>query len=143
MTEFEPASAHSSAAPQVVWDVLIDGPRWSFWNPGVEWMWIEGAPAPGALATIKLKGVRQTAVVIEEILAPQRFAIRLTVGPVARLDLSWSLEPQGTGTRIDSRVTIDGPAAGFLLRRTAVRVAAAMPASLARLAERAATGSIE
>jgi hypothetical protein len=134
------AAAVSSAPLQAVWDVLLDGRRWSFWNPGVEWMWIEGEPVPGTVATVKLRRVRQTAFVIDEITPPHRFAIRVTVGPIARLRLTWTLTPHGRGTRIESVVAIDGVAAGFLLQRPARRVAQAMPATLERLAEYAARG---
>jgi hypothetical protein len=132
------ASAVSAAPPQRVWDVLLDGRRWSFWNPGVEWMWLEGEPAAGTLATIKLQRVRQTAFVIREALAPQRFALELTVGPVARLALSWTLTEHDAGTRIEAEVAIAGIAAGVLLARSAERVARALPEHVERLAARAA-----
>ena len=138
MTWERAAAAVSRAPLQAVWDVLLDGRRWSFWNPDVEWMWIEGEPVPGTVATVKLKRVRQTAFVIEEIAPPHRFAIRVTVGPVARLRLTWMLTTHERGTRIESIVAIDGVAAGFLLQRPARRVAQAMPATLERLAEYAA-----
>ncbi len=129
--------AVSAAPPQAVWDVLLDGRRWSFWNPGVEWMWLEGDSAPGNLATIKLKRVRQTAFVIREALPPQRFVIGLTVGPIARLELAWTLAAEAHGTRIEANVSIAGVAAGLLLRRPALRVAAALPGHVERLAARA------
>lgn len=129
--------AISAAPPHAVWDVLLDGRRWSFWNPGVEWMWLEGDAAPGNVATIKLKGIRQTAFVIREALAQQRFVLGLTVGPVARLELAWTLAATPDGTRIEADVSIAGVAAGLLLRRPAQRIAAAMPGHVERLAARA------
>jgi hypothetical protein len=137
MTREYTASVVAAASPQAVWDVLLDGRRWCFWNPGVEWMWLEGDLAPGTLATIKLKRVLQTAFVIQEALAPQRFAIRLTVGPIARLELSWTIAAQPAGTRIDAAIAIAGIAAGLLLGRSAKRVAAALPGHIERLAQRA------
>jgi len=130
----------SAAPPQAIWDILLDGRRWSFWNPSVEWMWLEGDPVPGTLATIKLRRVRQTAFVIEEAVAPQRFALGLTIGPVARLRLSWTLAAHIGGTRIEAGVSIAGIAAGLLLRRPAERVAQALPGHLERLAARALEG---
>jgi hypothetical protein len=130
-------TAHSAASPQAVWDVLLDGRRWSLWNPGVEWMWVEGEAAPGTLATIKLQRVRQTAFVIQEAVAPRRFALGLTVGPVARLQLTWSLAAAGTGTDLEAGVAVGGFAAGWLLERSARRVASALPGHLERLAARA------
>ncbi len=137
MTWERESSAVSAAAPQAVWDVLLDGRRWSFWNPDVEWLWLEGDAQPGTIATIKFRRVRQTALVIDEVLAAQRFALRLTVGPVARCRLSWTLTPQAAGTRIDAALAIAGIAAGPLLKRSAERVAAALPGHLERLAQRA------
>ncbi len=142
MTWEQTATAHSSANRQAVWDVLSDGPRWSFWNPDVEWMWIEGEPVVGTLATIKLKRVRQTAFTIVDIAGAQRLALRLTVGPVARLDLSWTLRDEAMGTRIDCQVRITGIAAGPLLKAPAERIASALPASLERLAKRASSLSV-
>jgi hypothetical protein len=134
------ASARSEASPQAVWDVLLDGRRWSFWNPGVEWMWLEGDPVAGTLATIKLERVRQTAFTIEEAAPPHRFALELTVGPVARLRLTWTIAAQEAGSRIEASVAIGGIAAKWLLKRPAERVANALPGHLERLAARAVDG---
>lgn len=131
------ATAVSAAAPQTVWDVLLDGRRWSFWNPGVEWMWLEGDPVAGTLATVKLRRVRQTAFIIQEAVAPERFAIGLRIGPIAQLHVRWTLRPQAQGTRIDAAIAIAGVAAGLLLERPAKRVARALPAHVERLAARA------
>ena len=139
MTWEERAAALSTASPQAVWDVLLDGRRWSFWNPGVEWMWLEGDAQPGTLATIKLRGVRQTAFTIVEAVAPRRLALALRIGPVARAEIRWTLAEIANGTRIESVVAIAGIAAGLLLKNSAARAAAAMPASLARLAQHAAS----
>ncbi len=129
----------SSAPAQAVWDVLLDGRRWSFWNPGVEWMWLEdGEPVPGSFATLKLVKARQTAFVVEEALPPRRFAAGLTVGPVAKLRVGWTLADAEAGTRIEASVGFAGVAAGWLVRRPAERIAAALPAHLERLAARAA-----
>jgi hypothetical protein len=130
-------SALCAAPPAAVWAVLLDGRRWSFWNPGVEWLWFEGEAEPGTLATIKFKRVRQTALVIEEALSPQRFALALTVGPVARMRVTWTLAAQGTGTRIEAAVAVRGVAAGLLLKRPAKRVADALAGHLERLGARA------
>ena len=128
------AAADSAAPPQAVWDVLLDGRRWSFWNPGVEWMWLEGEAGPGTLVTIKLKGVRQTALVLTELLPPRRFGLALTIGPIARLELTWTLAARDAGTRIDAAVATSGLAGGLLLGRSAERIARALPEHVERLA---------
>jgi uncharacterized protein YndB with AHSA1/START domain len=131
------AGASSAAAPDDVWDVLLDGRRWSLWNPEIEWMVLEGPPRPGTLLTMKPKHLRQTAFRIEHVELGRLLALVVTFGPVAALRLRWELEPQATGTAIVQTIAISGPLAGPLLRRAAQRIAAAMPATLERLAVRA------
>lgn len=131
------AGASSAAGPAEVWDVLLDGRKWSLWNPGVEWMVIEGPAQTGTILTMKPRRLRQTAFRIER-LEPQRLlALVVTIGPVAALRLRYQLEPHDGGTAIAHTVTISGPLAGPLLRRAADKIAAAMPPVLERLAVRA------
>jgi uncharacterized protein YndB with AHSA1/START domain len=131
------AGASSAAPPEDVWDVLLDGRRWSLWNPGIEWMVLEGPPRPGSLVTMKPKRLRQTALRIEQVEPQRLLALVVTVGPVAALRSRWELRPQTSGTAIVHTVAISGPLAGLLLQRAARRIAAAMPATLERLAVRA------
>jgi hypothetical protein len=131
------AGASSAAAPDEVWDVLLDGRSWSLWNPGIEWMVLEGLPRVGTLLTMKPKRLRQTAFRIEAIEPRRLLALVVTFGPVAALRSRWELRPQANGTAIVHTVAISGPLAGLLLVRAARRIAAAMPATLERLAVRA------
>jgi hypothetical protein len=132
------AGASSAAAPAEVWGVLLDGRHWSLWNPGIEWMVLEGPLAPGGLVTMKPRHGRQTAFRIE-VVEPERLVVLVvTVGPLAALRLRLGLEPQQARTAIVQTVAISGPLAGLLLQGTALRIAAAMPATLERLAVRAA-----
>jgi polyketide cyclase/dehydrase/lipid transport protein len=137
MTWERTAGASSAAAPQHVWDVLLDGPRWSLWNAGVDWMAVEGALEPGGLLTMKPKGAPQTAFRIEAAQPRQLLALAVRFGPVATLRLRWELTPEAGGTTIVQTVGIGGPLAGVLLRRAAQRIGDAMPANLERLAVRA------
>ena len=137
MTWERTAGASSAAPPERVWDVLLDGPRWSLWNAGVDWMTIESALEPGRLLTMKPKGAPQTAFRIEAAEAPRILALAVRFGPVARLWLRWELTPEAGGTTIVQTVGIGGPLAGLLLRRAAQRIGDAMPANLERLAVRA------
>jgi uncharacterized protein YndB with AHSA1/START domain len=137
------AGASSAAPPERVWDVLLDGPRWSLWNPGVEWMTLEGPLGPGTLLTMKPKGGPQTAFRVEAVLPQRLLALVVTFGPVASMRMRWQLEPLAGGTAIVQTVGIGGPLAALLLRRTAERIAAAIPANLERLAERAASAAAE
>ena len=143
MTWERTAEAASAAAPERVWDVLLDGRRWSLWNDGVQWMTPEGPVEPGTLLTMKPKGAPQTAFRIEAAVPRRLLALVVTFGPVAALRLRWELAPHGGGTSIAQTVGISGPLAGLLLRRAAERIANAMPANLERLASRAAGGAMD
>lgn len=132
------AGASAAAPPARVWEVLLDGRRWSLWNPGVEWMLLEGPPAAGSILTMKPRRLPQTAFRIDEIVPARLLALAVRFGPVATLRLRWRLAPDGEGTSLEQSVEIDGPLAGPLLKRVAVRIADAMPANLERLAARAA-----
>ncbi|HEX3551464.1 MAG TPA: SRPBCC family protein [Candidatus Elarobacter sp.] len=137
MTWERTAAVQSPAPPAGVWDVLIDGRRWARWHDGVEWMVTEGPLEPGTVVTIKPRRLPQTALRIEVAVPARALGLMVTIGPVARMRLRWDLAPDGAGTAIGQTISIDGPLAGLLLRRAAERIAAAMPANLARLAARA------
>jgi uncharacterized protein YndB with AHSA1/START domain len=128
------AEVSSAASPEQIWSALLDGRRWSFWNPGVEWMTVEGPLQPGTVVTLKPKGAPQTAFRIEAVEPQRRLVLRVTFGPVAALRLAWGLTAHGAGTTLAQRVAIEGPLAGVLLRRAAERIAGGMEASLERLA---------
>ncbi|GAC1546963.1 MAG: hypothetical protein NVS2B17_30750 [Candidatus Velthaea sp.] len=134
MTWEDAASVTAAAGPAAVWSLLLDGRRWSEWNPGVQWMVIEGPLEPGNLLTMKPKGAPQTAFRIEQVVPERRLGLLLTFGPMAALRLGWTLEAVAAGTRIDQTIAIDGFAAGLLLKKTAGKIAATMPQNLARLA---------
>ncbi len=137
MTWERTAGASSAAPPERVWDVLLDGRRWSLWNPDVDWMAVEAALEPGGLVTFKPKGGRQTAFRIEAVQPQRLLALAVRFGPVATMRLRWELAPEAGGTTIVQTVGIGGPLAGLLLRRAAQRIGDAMPGNLERLAVRA------
>ena len=117
-----------------VWAVLLDGRRWARWNPGIEWMLVEGELAPGSVVTTKPKGAPQTALRIEAVEPPHRLALLLSIGPLAALRLRWELSERDGATEIAQTVATSGPLAGPLLGRAALRIAGGMAANLERLA---------
>src|ERR1700741_722744 len=127
------AGGSSGAPAERVWAGLLDGRSWSLWNPGVEWMTVEGPLEPGTVVTFKPKGAPQTASRIEAVEPERRLALLVTIGPVAALRLVWELTPREGGTALVQRVAISGPLAGVLLRRAAERIAGGMEGNLARL----------
>lgn len=128
------AGTTAAAPPNQLWDVLLDGRRWSSWNPGIEWMAVEGPLASGSVLTMKPKGAPQTAARIESVVPERLLALVLTIGPVAALRLRWELTPSDGGTAVAQTIAISGPLAGLLMRRTARRIAEGMAANLERLA---------
>lgn len=132
------AEAASAAAPQRVWDRLVDGLNWADWSESAEWMVVEGPLEAGSIVTIKRKRGRQTAYRIEEAVAPRRFALLLAFGAAARLRLAWTLEPASTGTRIRQTIETAGPLRSWLCGPLARRGAVAWAGDPARLAQIAA-----
>lgn len=137
MTWERSAGAGSAAAPERVWSVLLDGRRWSLWNPAVEWMTLEGPPIPGTVVTIKPKRMRQTALRIEQAVEGRLLALVLTFGPLATMRLRWDIAPESGGSSIVQTVAIAGPLANLVLRRAAQRIGDEMQPALQRLAVRA------
>lgn len=137
MTWERSAGAGSAAPPERLWDVLLDGRRWSLWNHGVDWMTIEGPVRPGTVVTIKPKRMRQTALRIEAAVEARTLALVVTFGPLAAMRLRWDITPESGGATIVQTVAIAGPLANLLLRGTAERIAREMQPALQRLAVRA------
>jgi uncharacterized protein YndB with AHSA1/START domain len=138
MTWQRTAGATAAARPEQVWRVLLDGRRWSQWNPGVEWMTLEGPPEPGTVLTMKPKGAPQTAFRVEAASPNALLGLVVTFGPLASMRFRWDLAPVAAGTSIVQTVAIGGPLAGLLLRRAAERIAGGMGDNLERLAARSA-----
>jgi hypothetical protein len=132
------AVARSTAAPQLVWERLIDGLRWREWSPATDWMVVESTLEPGKLVTIKRKRGRQTAFRIEAAEAPLRLALLLTFGAAARLRIAWTLEPLDGGTLIRQTIESGGRLRRWLTDPLARRGAERWAEDPARLAELAA-----
>jgi uncharacterized protein YndB with AHSA1/START domain len=137
------AEATCTAPPERIWSVLLDGRHWNAWNPGVQWMTLEGPPEPGTVVTVKPKGAPQTAFRIESAVPNRLLALELTIGPLATLRLRWELRTSERGTTIAGSAATSGPLAGLLLSRVARRIGDALDANLARLAERASASDAE
>jgi hypothetical protein len=131
------SEARSSAGAATVWARLIDGLRWSQWSPASDWMVVDEALEAEQYVTIKRKRGRQTAYRIEQADAPERLALVLTIGSVARLRIAWTLVSENGGTLIRQTVESDGPLRRWLtdpLARKAARTLDGDPERLAALA---------
>jgi hypothetical protein len=135
------AVARSAAAPEIVWERLIDGLRWREWSPATDWMVIEGALEAGTIVTIKRKRGRQTAYRVEAAEAPRHLALLLTFGAAARLRIAWTLEADAGGTVIRQTIESGGRLRRWLTDPLARRGAERWADDPARLAELASVGT--
>ena len=133
--------ARSEAAPERVWAVLVDGLRCRHWSPATEWMLIEGPLTPGTVVTVKRKRARQTAYRIVAAEEAKQLALALTFGPAASLQITWTLEPDGTGTLIRQTIETAGSLRRWLTNPQARRGAVAWNDDPVRLAEIASAGT--
>ena len=131
-------SAEGDAPADAVWDAIVDGRRWAFWNDRFEWMWLEGPLERGAVATLKPRRYRQTAFVVKEVEPPRRLRLETSFGPVARVALTFEVQARAAGARVTHQVLVDGPLGGLALRMIGRRLAAGWDAALPRLIEYAA-----
>ncbi len=129
------ATVRSPATVARLWDAIVDGRRWSFWHAGFEWMWLEGPLEKGAIATIKARGVRQTAFTVREVVPEQRLAFETTFGPVARVRIAFDLASLEGASSVTYGVTVDGPLGNLAVRMIGRRLAAGADEALARLGE--------
>jgi uncharacterized protein YndB with AHSA1/START domain len=121
-------------APERVWAMLADIAGWRAWMPGIRWAVLEKAFAAGGYVTlIPLVGRRQTAYRIDAVVEPRMLALGFTIGPVASLRTTWTLEPDGTGTRLTYTVEVDGPFRRALVAATARKLHDGAPALLEAL----------
>ena len=135
------AVAHSVAAPERVWERLLDGRRWREWSPATDWMVVEGAVEPGNFVTIKRKRGRQTAFRIEVAEPARRLAVLLTFGRAAQMRIAWTLEAEAGGTLIRQTIESGGRLRRWLTDPQARRGAVAWGDDPARLAELASVGT--
>ena len=99
-------TVHSAAAPAQVFAALADAPSWKRWaGPMVlaSWWEREGEPPPGGVGAIRRLGMRGASS-REEIVAydpPRHLAYIWHTRLVRDYRADVTLEPEGTGTRIE------------------------------------------
>ena len=115
------ARSHTSAAPEVLWGLLVDSAGYSTWGPwsdtGVE---TEGDPSAGGVGTVRwLRTGRRTFFEqIEEVDPPRRMVYTVVKGiPVRNYRAEVVLTPTGEGTDIRWFADWDRTLAGRLVHR--------------------------
>jgi hypothetical protein len=111
------ASAYIESAPDRVWSVLADAAAWPSWDSGVTK--VDGSMALGQKLTISVEANpgRAFPVKVTELAAPGRIVLRggmpLGLFTGAR---TYTLAPDGAGTRFTMREEYSGPLAGLISR---------------------------
>jgi hypothetical protein len=106
-------------------------------------MFFEGPPVRAAVATIKLRRSRQTAFVVEELEPERRLVLGTEFGPVARVRVTFDLEPRPGGSLIRYSVSTEGPLSGVAVRLLGAKLARGAPEMLERLAHYACAAEKE
>lgn len=132
-------TAHSLEAPvsaAQIWRVWRDLPNWPVWDQGLDWVRPEGDLVVGGRYRLKPTGgpeVRATIVRCE----PEAGFTDVTRLPLCTLEFDHVIEPTPLGVRITHRATFRGLAAPLFRRVIGAGIARDLPATMARLVERA------
>ena len=110
---------YSAAPPEVVFDVLVDGPGWADWAPGLKAASYEceGEPAPHGVGAIRRFGAGVGPVSREQVVAYERpdvLLLRVALGPAALARLPRRGAPHARARRRRHHHRLDRlvPAAG-------------------------------
>lgn len=111
------ANSLIQATPEQVWPVLTDTAAWPTWNSGVTK--VEGRPVLGEKlsVTVEANPGRTFPVKVVELSAPQRMVF-LGGMPIGLFTgrRTYTLVPEGTGTRFTMREEYTGPLAGIIFK---------------------------
>jgi hypothetical protein len=136
---------YSTASPEVVFAVLVDGPGWAGWAPGVKAASYEceGDPAPHGVGAIRRFGAGRGPVSREQVVAyeePSYFSYVALSGPLPWQgycsEVRLSPGPTGVGTTIDWRGSFRSrvPGLGTFIHRMVAGFATGLAAEAERQA---------
>ncbi|MEX5719018.1 SRPBCC family protein [Geodermatophilus maliterrae] len=112
------ADVDIDATPEQVWEVLTDLAAYPAWNPFI--VRAEGVVEPGRRLTVTMQPVGGRATTLRprlvDVDAPRRLRWRGTLGIRGLMDAdhTFSLEPQGSGTRLVQQEDFRGALVPFL-----------------------------
>ena len=109
MTTLAEATARSTASPAAFFARWADMATWPEWNLDTEWVRLDGPFIQGATGVLKPKGGPKVRFEVAELVDGRTFVdVSRLMG--ARLTFRHHVtEPAEGGTRVDVRVTMDGP----------------------------------
>jgi uncharacterized protein YndB with AHSA1/START domain len=120
--------AVAAAAPDVVFEVLVDAPGWASWAPmvGQASYEREGVPAPHGVGAVRSFGARVGPKSREEVVvyeAPRRFAYEIRSAPLpvagyrSEVELT-ATDDGGTAVEWTGRFDTSVPGVAWLMRRS-------------------------
>ena len=127
----------TTAPPDAVWTLWSDVRSWPKWDTDLEAVELEGEFAVGSRGSLKPKGMDASFPFEITRAEPGRGYSDETPLDGAVLRFDHDILPAEDGFVLRQRVTMDGPAANDLFGQFAGEIIPDVPASLARLAERA------
>jgi Polyketide cyclase / dehydrase and lipid transport len=128
-------SAESKASPEAVWNRYADVENWSEWSrKGVEESSIDGDFEVGTTGTSKAPHLPKGKFELITVEPERKFASKASL-PGASLVFEHELEPDGEGTQITHRATLDGPLAVVWTPLISRIIKRGMPDGVERLAE--------
>jgi hypothetical protein len=134
------ASEHgieTTAAPEAIWRLWSDVPRWPEWNADLERSELSGPFAAGSVITMTPLGQEPIELRIAEAVAPERFVDEADLGE-AVVRTTHRVDRVGEGeSRVVYRMEITGPAADTLGPQIGPAISGDFPQVLAALVERA------
>lgn len=116
-----------------VWRVWSDVANWPAWDDALDWATIDGPLVEGATVTLKPKGGPRSMSTVHDVVVGERFADRSRL-PGARLTFMHDVRTHDAVTKITHSVDITGPLTFVWSRVLGNKIAAGLPAAMAKLA---------
>jgi uncharacterized protein YndB with AHSA1/START domain len=130
-------SVETTAAPEEVWRLWSDVPRWPEWNGDIERIELAGPFAAGGRIVMTPVGQEPVELRIAEAVEPELFVDEADLGEVV-VRTTHRVEPaDGERARVTYRMEITGPAADTLGPQIGPEISSDFPQVLAALVERA------
>jgi hypothetical protein len=125
----------TTAAPEAIWRVWADVPRWGEWNPDIERIELDGPFAEGSTITMTPRGQEPIELRIAEAVEPERFVDEADLGDVVVRTLHRAERLEGDRVRVVYRMEISGPAADTMGPELGPAISADFPDVLAALVD--------
>jgi Polyketide cyclase / dehydrase and lipid transport len=133
-------SIETEAAPERIWRLWADVPRWPEWNADVERIELVGPFAEGSRIVMTPSGQEPIELRIADAVQPERFVDEADFGAVVVRTTHRVERVANERSRITYRMEITGPQADTLGPQVGPEISGDFPETLAALVERAEAG---